>query len=45
MFPLIAGDKVRLDILREAAKNIARQTGVKITLARFTVREDLEVIE
>jgi dihydroorotase-like cyclic amidohydrolase len=43
--PLIAADKARVDSLREIAKEIARQSGNKITLCRFSVREELEVIE
>ena len=44
-FPLVCADKARVDSLRAMARQMARESGNKITLARFTVREDLEVIE
>jgi hypothetical protein len=43
--PLVCADKARVDSLREKAKEIAAQTGNKITLCRFSVREEIEVIE
>lgn len=43
--PLMAADKDRVDSLREIARRIARESGNKITLCRFSVREELEVIE
>jgi predicted peroxiredoxin len=43
--PLICADKTRVDPLRELAREIARESGNKITLCRFSVREELEVIE
>ena len=43
--PLVCADKARVDSLREMARTITRESGNKITLVRFTVREDLEVIE
>jgi hypothetical protein len=45
MMPLVAADKARVDTLRSIARTIAKQSGNKITLCRFSVREDLEVIE
>lgn len=43
--PLVAADRERVDSLRERAKQIARESGNKITLCRFSVREEIEVIE
>jgi hypothetical protein len=43
--PLVCADKARVDSLRAMARNIARESGNKITLCRFSVREELEVIE
>jgi hypothetical protein len=43
--PLITSDKSNLDLLRAAAKRIARKSGHKITLAKFSRRVDLETIE
>jgi hypothetical protein len=45
LMPLIAADRARVDSLRRMAKQIARESGNKITLCRFSVREELEVIE
>lgn len=45
MMPLVCADKARVDSLRERAKQMAKQSGNRITLVRFSVREDLEVIE
>ncbi len=45
MFPLVCADKARVDSLRAKARMIARESGNKITLARFSVREEIEVIE
>jgi hypothetical protein len=45
MLPLVCADKARVDSLRGMAKKLARESGNKITLCRFSVREELEVIE
>jgi hypothetical protein len=45
MLPLVCADKARVDSLREIARQMARESGNKITLCRFSVREELEVIE
>lgn len=45
LMPLVCADKERVESMRQAAKRIARVTGNKITLVRFSVREELEVIE
>lgn len=42
--PFVAADKTRLNILRPHAENIAKDTGKKVKLVRFSVREDLEEI-
>jgi hypothetical protein len=44
-FPLVCADKARVDSLREMARAMALLSGNKITLCRFSVREELEVIE
>lgn len=43
--PMIAADATRLTILRAWAKDIAHTARRPIVLARFSVREDVEVIE
>lgn len=45
MLPMVCADKARVDSLREIAKKMARESGNKITLCRFSVREEIEVIE
>lgn len=45
MLPMVCADKARVDSLRSIARDMARQTGNKITLVRFSVCEELEVIE
>lgn len=42
VMPMIAADRRRLDLLRPIAEREAKRMGVKFTLARFSVREDLE---
>ena len=42
MLPLVVGYPRLVPMLREAAKKVAKQTGKKLQLVRFTVREDLE---
>lgn len=44
MFPLVGADKARVDSLREMAQRIANAEGKQLKLARFTMREELEVI-
>lgn len=44
VIPLVCSDKARVDSLRGLAKQMAEQSGVKITLCRFYMREELEVI-
>lgn len=43
--PMVAADRTRVDSLWAQAKRIARESGRKITLCRFTVREEIGVIE
>jgi hypothetical protein len=45
MLPMVCADKARVDALRAKAKEIAAKSGNKITLCRFSVREEIEVIE
>lgn len=45
MLPMVCADKARVDSLREMARMMARESGNKITLCRFSVREEIEVIE
>ena len=42
--PLVGADKERVESLKPIAKKIGQVTKKKITLAKFKVREDLEVI-
>ena len=42
--PLVGADPARVESLRPIAKQVAQTTGKKVTLARFKVREDLELI-
>lgn len=43
--PLIGADETRIKDLRPYAEAVAAATGQQIKLVRFSVREDLEVIE
>lgn len=45
LMPMIASDRVRIDCLRPTAAALARAHGRPVTLARFEVRSDVEVIE
>lgn len=45
MLPLVVGYPRLVPMLREAGKQVAKQTGKKLKLVRFTVREDLETYE
>ena len=42
--PLVGADKERVDSLRQLAERTKKITGKKVTLAKFTRREDLEEI-
>jgi hypothetical protein len=44
LMPLVAADQARLDDLRPIARQLASAYGMKITVARFTRREDIETI-
>lgn len=44
MMPLFGADQARVDSLRTHAQLIADTTGKTLTLARFAVREELEII-
>jgi len=43
--PLIAADKRRLDGLRPMAEHISKLFGKPVRLAKFSKREDLEIIQ
>ena len=43
--PMVGADMKRVESLRPFAEDLAKTTGQKITIARFTQRTDLEVIE
>lgn len=45
LVPLVAADEARLRILRPFAEAVGRRVGKPVRLIRFTVREELEVIE
>lgn len=42
--PLVGATMARVDQLRPLAKMVSEMRGVRITLVRFSVREDLETI-
>jgi len=44
LLPLIAADEARLISMRDKAIQLGRKTRQRIVLARFSVREDLEVL-
>jgi hypothetical protein len=43
--PMVGADMARVESLRPIAQQIATATGVPITLCRFEVRTEVEVIE
>jgi len=43
--PLVGADMDRVESLKPLAVGVARLTGKKIVLAKFSVREDLEELE
>jgi hypothetical protein len=43
--PLIASDRVRLEQLKMMAQQIANQTSLSYKVVRFSVREDVGIIE
>lgn len=45
MMPLIGADVGRSKRLRAVAQHVARTTGKRLRLVRFSVREELEVLE
>ena len=45
MLPLVGADWARIDAMRPIAQRIADENGKEITLARFHLRENLEVIK
>jgi hypothetical protein len=40
--PMVAADEMRVKQLRPIAQAVAAQTGVRIRLVKFTVREEVE---
>lgn len=42
--PLVAADEARVESLRQVAENVAQVSNTKITLAKFSVRQNLEII-
>lgn len=44
IMPLVGADMARIDSLRAAAKDTADRAGKPVILAKFSVREDVEVI-
>ena len=45
MMPMVAADSKRVDSLKLMAQSIANLTRKRITLIKFSVREDVETIE
>lgn len=45
MMPMVGADMERVEQLRPIAEQMARVSGGKVTLCRFEVRTELEVIE
>lgn len=43
--PMVGADPARVDSLKLMAQSLAQTSGKKIVLAKFSVREDVEVIE
>lgn len=41
-FPMVGADWKRVESLRDIAQEIARQTGCKVSLCKFSVREEVE---
>lgn len=44
MMPLVGADAARVESLRKMAQQVADQTGMTLTLARFAVRENMATI-
>lgn len=45
MMPMVMADEERIRSLRPMAAAIARASNKRVVLARFSVREDMEIIE
>jgi hypothetical protein len=43
--PMVGADQARVDSLRPMAQELAKMSGVKVTLARFSTRENIEDFE
>ena len=44
-FPLLGADMARIESLRPHAVRLSKQMGKKVTLCKFTNREEMEVFE
>lgn len=42
--PMVAADQARIDSLRPMAQTIAKMSGRRVVLARFSTREDIDII-
>lgn len=43
-YPLVGADMARIESIRPMAERLANQLGAPLTLCKFSVREELEVI-
>ena len=43
--PMVAADEKRVDSLRKTAEKMAEESGDKIVLCKFSVRDEVEVFE
>ena len=43
--PMVGADMARVESLNPIAQSMAQQLGKKVTLVRFTTREEIEVFE
>lgn len=43
--PMVGADPARIESLKERAREVAKLSGKRIRLCRYSVREELEVIE
>lgn len=45
LMPMVAADEERLESMRPIAAMVAKNSGIKVRLVKFSVREDLEVFD
>jgi hypothetical protein len=43
--PMVAADKARVEALRPIAQTVADASGLRVVLAEFSARSDLEILE